>query len=299
MSRRLTGPLSLIQRLGSGSVPLAARARQDRWILAVAAVHCRSLAPVGFAVVGSAPRRHFSGRPSSKPTGRESTAEEAKKSSEGDKKGKSTEEGGEQSETPESTASSSSVRGETMTLLGMTGFGLSMVLRNPAAAQTLRVAGPAGMALGVFLSVYQVGGWKLVFLIPLAIAGFTGAGYMFDNMQEESFKQRLAEELREHCPQLPSDFAEVLHSARGAEYETNKFRLEARWKVAGAEDAHWCITVAAERSSRFGAWAASSLEVAAGRPVAANGGDGTPPAQTRYWDSKAAGAVKYQIVWHR
>mmetsp|Transcript_1954 Transcript_1954/g.2614 ORF Transcript_1954/g.2614 Transcript_1954/m.2614 type:complete len:299 (-) Transcript_1954:276-1172(-) len=196
----------------------------------------------------------------------------------------------------ETPSSGSSGRGEAATLLGMTGFGLSMVLRNPAAARALRVAGPAGMALGVFLTVYDLGGWKLVIAVPVSILAFSCAGYFFDSKEEENIKSALVNEIRTNCVELPSDVAEALPEAQGIEYESNKWRLEKDFEGKTVRDPHWRVRAKATRGSRFSPWVLSSIEVSRGTRVEVKEGESALPPQTRNWDC-TKGQLKWEVIW--
>mmetsp|Transcript_147861 Transcript_147861/g.474671 ORF Transcript_147861/g.474671 Transcript_147861/m.474671 type:complete len:307 (-) Transcript_147861:234-1154(-) len=294
---------SVGRRLGAaalGMPPMPPTSRSAGSLVRRAAiVNCSHRMPALHGSPGVDFRRHFSRQSTpGRPTDRGAEAEEEKAA--GGAKRKASEQGDAPKEEQEaSTSSGSGGRGEAMALLGMTGFGLSMVLRNPATARMLRVAGPGGMALGLLLSVYDVGGWKLILAIPLAVAGYSGAGYAFDVSKEQQLKGELAAELREACPELPADIAEVIQNAGGCECETNKFRLQTEWQ-ATKDGPHWRITCAATRPSRFQPWSISSIEASSGHiELASPRGDGVPPPQTRVWDSASRGPVRWQVLWQR
>merc|ERR1719476_846292 len=125
------------------------------------------------------------------------------------------------------------------------------------------------MAFGAILSLYDLGGWRLLVALPITFAGFCGASYYSDGQNEALLKGQVEELLLAECPQLPREFTQELQGARGIEFENNKLRLNATWEVqpsVPSEPSHWRIECLATRTSKFGCWSISSLQVSTGGP---------------------------------
>jgi len=198
-------------------------------------------------------------------------------------------------QTPESESS----RGTTVTLLGMSGFALSLFLRNPLAARVLRVAGPGGMLVGAVLSIYELGGWRLLLSIPVLIVGTSGASHLVDASYEDELKKEVVHDSREGCPEMPLDMIEAVQSAHGRQYETNRIRLYAVCHADQQDAPAWSLECLASRPSSFRPWSVTALRVsrASDNPNAA--GDDCPPPQTRYWTPKPSGPSSWQLVWQK
>jgi len=211
--------------------------------------------------------------------------------------------GGDQKEQKPPESSGSSGRGEAIGLLGLSGLGLSMILRNPAAARALRIAGPGGMILGAIISIYEIGGWRLLLAIPVTLVSYKGAVHFSDQRLEGELKQDVVSAVSSACPQAPEELFAVLHAERGREYETNKFSLEVE-SARKADGPMWRLELCALRPSRFQAWSLSSLKVLRGeaaQPSLPSGASGSedpppPPPQTRYWSRPS---VDWQLVWQQ
>jgi len=196
--------------------------------------------------------------------------------------------------------SQDSNRGTTVTLLGMSGFALSLFLRNPLAARALRIAGPGGMLVGAVISIYEFGGWRLLVSIPLLVAGTSGAGHLLDASYEDKLKKEIAQDLRDGCPEVPPDLMDATQSAHGCQYETNRIRLYAECNMEQQDAAPWSLECLATRPSGIQPWSVSALRVSrAGDQRRREGGDGCPPPQTRFWNPEHGGPVSWQLVWQK
>lgn len=192
-----------------------------------------------------------------------------------------------------------SSKGQALSLLGMTGFGLSMIVRNPIAARSMGVLGPVGMLMGGLLSLYEVGGWRLILAIPTTLAGIAGAGAMADGSFEQGLREEAAASLAEGCAALPGDVvAAVRQVGRGREYETNRMSMDLEWRPADAESQRpqWRVEVLATRPSKFRPWTLSTLRAYQAEEAAQSSSAGPPP-QSRYWEPNSPGPLTWKLVW--
>eukprot|EP00928_Gymnodinium_smaydae_P028760 TRINITY_DN2184_c1_g1_i8.p1 TRINITY_DN2184_c1_g1~~TRINITY_DN2184_c1_g1_i8.p1 ORF type:complete len:346 (-),score=47.07 TRINITY_DN2184_c1_g1_i8:634-1584(-) len=193
-------------------------------------------------------------------------------------------------------------RGEAISWLGLSGFGLSLILRNPVAARALRIAGPAGMLAGMVLSIYEVGGWRLLISIPVFLVGLSGAGNLLNAWHESRLKQDIVNDLKVGCPELTSDVLDALQLEHGHEYETNRLRLavECRQEASEGIATAWRVECKASRTSGLHPWSVVDLQASRGTAIRDEASDGQPPPQTRFWDSSGQGVrFTWQVVWQK
>merc|ERR1711879_940341 len=142
------------------------------------------------------------------------------------------------------------------------------------------------MLVGAVVSIYELGGWRLLVSIPVLLAGTSGANYLVDASYEDRLKNEVVHDLKEGCPEMPLDMMDAVQSAHCHQYETNCIRLRAECHVSNQQEVPaWRLECLATRSSSFRPWSISALRVSR-----ANGnhrgpaGGACPPPQTRYWN---------------
>lgn len=193
-------------------------------------------------------------------------------------------------------------KGEAMTFIGIGAFAASMFLRNPAAARILRFAGPGGMLIGAMLSIYELGGWRLLLGLPVAGIGIQVATGVASNRSIETLKSDAIASVSEACPDVPADALEALRKESGTEYETNRLRMEVVWHSdqslgQSVTDApSWRFEITAERESRFRPW--RILVIRTSRSIIeVESADAKPSAQTRSWSASDPPSRRWSIVW--
>jgi len=173
----------------------------------------------------------------------------------------------------------------------------AMLPRFAGSARFLRFAGTGPMIAGAIITVYEIGGWKLVVAIPVAIAAGAAASTASDSRFERQFKESLVAELQEGCPEVPQDVLEALVSSAGKQYETNRMRIEVQWPTNGGEAPQWRCEVLAKRSSFLQSWSPTLISVSRA-VVDRQGYAGGLPPQTRNWDTRAP-PVTWQPYWSK
>mmetsp|Transcript_56470 Transcript_56470/g.132452 ORF Transcript_56470/g.132452 Transcript_56470/m.132452 type:complete len:303 (-) Transcript_56470:34-942(-) len=170
----------------------------------------------------------------------------------------------------------------------------AMLPRFAGGAQALRFAGTGPMLVGAVITVYEIGGWKLVVSIPVVIVAGFAVGNASDEQKAEDFKKNIMQELRTGCPELPEEVYPAIHAASSRQYETNKMILEVVWPQGTDSHPQWRCDALAKRSSFLGTWATTSLKVS--HAVESAKDTSTPPPQTRSWDAHAP-QMTWQLHW--
>lgn len=219
---------------------------------------------------------------------------------EGKKLGDKTKKDGDESAAREDAGDSAPAAGPAMTMLGASGFAASIFLQSPVAKGALRVLGPGGMLIGALMTIYELGGWRLIFSIPLLIGGGSALCNVIDGSAEQTFKEAVLREVQEGFPELPAGVEEALKTATAKEYETNRLCLQAECDVEeGGKASRSRLYVLAKRESRFQPWVATTITASRGVPKEIPaGGVGQPPPQTRYWSAEG-GQMEWKVVWQR
>eukprot|EP00930_Biecheleria_cincta_P059122 TRINITY_DN44881_c0_g1_i1.p1 TRINITY_DN44881_c0_g1~~TRINITY_DN44881_c0_g1_i1.p1 ORF type:complete len:253 (+),score=39.15 TRINITY_DN44881_c0_g1_i1:66-824(+) len=184
--------------------------------------------------------------------------------------------------------------GEKLLAVGMLLRGAAFLPRLASAAPMLRFAGVGPMALGAVVSVYEIGGWRLVLAIPGSVAVAAGASTFTESRLEEKLKQEIITELHCNCDGLPHDASEALHGACLRQYETNfaKLIVELPAQAVGK----WRIEVSCQRQCFPSAWSVVTLRVL--RSAVIEGLHETLPPQTRNWRTDAP-PTKWELFWER
>lgn len=194
--------------------------------------------------------------------------------------------------------------GDKLMLAGASSMIASTVVRTASYAQFLRFAGPGPMLVGAVLSVYELGGWRLLLALPATAGAVAGVGRFAGSMREASLKDEATQELREQCPELPCEALDAIRATPAREYETNRLRLEVEWaagastgpdEVAALAFPKWQVMVEAVRDSPLAPWRLTALRASRALRARPSFEQGQLPPQTRFWGS----ALEWQIVWQR
>jgi len=192
----------------------------------------------------------------------------------------------------------SSAWGGVIVIFGAAIRGAATLPRFAAMAGPLRFAGAPMMLLGSVVSVYELGGWRLLLGIPAtAVAAFAG-GTVLDARRERTLKEDAVQEVRAGCADVPSDALDALREAPAREYETNRIALDVDWPAAARAGSteQWRLHVSASRQNIFKPWSITSLR--ASHADMSNlkrlGAAGGPPPQTRHWDPEAT-PIRWEV----
>lgn len=188
--------------------------------------------------------------------------------------------------------------GDKMVMLGITLRGFSMIQRLAPMASMLRFAGTGPMLIGAVVTVYELGGWRLVVSIPSTVAAILAASQLADKKWEEDLRREVAQELKMGCPEVPAVVVEALLSAPAHHYETNRIRIEVQCHDDASNNIQWRITLYGTRQRATQPWSASMLQASKGATEERCLGADQPPPQTRFWDGHTP-PVRWQLAWEK
>merc|ERR1712232_654104 len=104
--------------------------------------------------------------------------------------------------------------------LGGSAVAASFVVRGAAAANILRfAAGGPVLAIGAAVSLYEVGGWRLLAAVPACVVAGLAAGHASDSWKEQALKEDVASRIRQACPSAPEKAVAMLLTISATEYE--------------------------------------------------------------------------------
>eukprot|EP00931_Biecheleriopsis_adriatica_P102915 TRINITY_DN77818_c0_g1_i1.p1 TRINITY_DN77818_c0_g1~~TRINITY_DN77818_c0_g1_i1.p1 ORF type:complete len:270 (-),score=36.43 TRINITY_DN77818_c0_g1_i1:60-869(-) len=171
-------------------------------------------------------------------------------------------------------------------LVGALLRGAAMLPRFTAAAPMLRFAGAGPLAAGAMISVYEIGGWRLVLAIPGTVALGTGASLLMECKLEDKFKDEVLRCLKASNLDIPDHVVESLREVPVCQYETNLVKFVAEvLEDASCPSKRWRIEALGHRSAFPARWSLTSLNVATSKPDIASTSFDLPP-QTRNWDAQ-------------
>lgn len=173
-------------------------------------------------------------------------------------------------------------------VFGLALRGMALLPRFAPAAQVLRFAGDGPMAVGAAVSLYELGGWRLLLAVPGSVGLAVSASVLTEKKLEEQLKESVQARLSEvGC--VPPELMQ-LPDAKVANFETNRCKLEAVYRRDGFT---WQLEVRAERKSFPLKWEVTQIHVKKG--CCAPSGQSLPP-QTRHWDPQQE-VLKWSTVF--
>lgn len=187
--------------------------------------------------------------------------------------------------------------GDKLVLIGISLRGLSMISRLAPYSRLLRFAGTGPMAIGALVTVYEVGGWRLLLGIPSTVAMVFVAGQLADGVFEERLRTEVIADLRTGCPDIPEELFCTLQQTPVHHYETNRFRLEVQLPGVAAGAPHWKVFVSGARQHMSQPWSVTKLQASCGA-ADEHKATGIPPPQTRCWDCNTV-PVQWNLIWQK
>lgn len=168
--------------------------------------------------------------------------------------------------------------GEKLVVFGLGLRGLALLPRFAGSAQLLRFAGVGPMAVGAAVSLYELGGWRLVLAVPTSVGVAVSASMLTEQKLEEQLKEELLQRLSESSA-VPEKLLLEVRSAKLLNFETNRCKLDVQARTP--DGISWHLEVRAERKSFPLQWQMTQLYV---RSASAATGQTSLPPQTRHWD---------------
>merc|ERR1712174_33414 len=111
------------------------------------------------------------------------------------------------------------------------------------------------MVFGLLVSIYEVGGWRLILSIPVMFGGGVTLCSVYDTSAEKELKKQVILELCQACPDLPqAEAMEALQAVRGHEYESNCMRFDVQWAGSVVGSPQRRIEIFATRPSKLTSW---------------------------------------------
>lgn len=188
--------------------------------------------------------------------------------------------------------------GDKLVILGLSLRGASLIPRLCSFSRVLRFAGTVPMLVGTLVTIYELGGWRLVLSIPVTTAALLGAGKLSDNHFEERLRATVVQELDIGCPDIPRSVIQALEVAPARQYETNSIRLDLLIPLEDGSGAQWRIAACASRKNMSQPWTLTSLQASRGTIDETARAHKFLPPQTRNWDCNAA-PVSWQTVYQK
>jgi len=191
--------------------------------------------------------------------------------------------------------------GDKFMLFGLVLRGAAALPRFAGAAGVLRFAGAGPMLLGAVISVYELGGWRLVVSIPILGVAAVSADAYFEGIRQDRVREELVHDVQESCPDMAAGALEALRSARVRQFENNRFRLEAQWIAATSGGRCWRIEASGVRPNRTSAWTVAELRVLVAMPTSSSETGGRLEElapQTRFWDAHGP-QLQWETTWQR
>lgn len=186
--------------------------------------------------------------------------------------------------------------GDKMVLLGLSMRGAAMLPQLVSVSRLLRFAGAGPMLLGSIVTIYEIGGWKLLLGIPATAASLTAIGKIANQLHAERFRSDIAHDLSVGCPNIPADLVELLPTAEVHEVETNRVRMEVEWTTSPGRN-HWRIVAYGTRENMWQPWNVRTLQVSCGVEDACDFARGLPP-QSRDWDCNTV-PLRWEVIWQK
>lgn len=177
--------------------------------------------------------------------------------------------------------------GDKLAALGLSLRAAALLPRLAPLSQALRFAGAGPMIAGTLVTLYEIGGWRLLLAIPTTTAACLSLEGYVDAQRESDFKADVSGILTETCPSFPKHFFEDLQSASARQYETNHICLEVS-AVGEAGDQKWHAIAYGQREHACQKWVITSVSASRGKVDMKEISRGLPPAQTRTWGCSTA-----------
>ncbi|CAJ1385960.1 unnamed protein product [Effrenium voratum] len=177
--------------------------------------------------------------------------------------------------------------GERLVVLGMGLRGAALLPRLAPAANALRFAGVGPMAVGAVVSIYELGGWRLMLAVPATLGAVVSASMLTESKLEDHLKEEILKQMGEASGGWPPELLPALREAKVSHYESNRCKVQAQ---CGEGALTWKVEVHAERRSFPQPWQASKVQVSRGEPGAT--ASALPP-QTRHWEPP----LQWSVVW--
>merc|ERR1711879_329643 len=105
------------------------------------------------------------------------------------------------------------------------------------------------MLLGSVVTLYELGGWRLLLGIPATGASLAVISRFANGLYAERFRADLIRDLSEGCPQIPADVVELLRTAEVCEIETNRVRLECQMSSELGSTTQWRVVACGTREN--------------------------------------------------
>lgn len=188
--------------------------------------------------------------------------------------------------------------GDKLVLFGLTLRGAALVPRLFSMAPMLRFAGGIPMLAGTVVTLYDIGGWKLLLGIPATTVALLTAGKLADNRCDENFRAEIIQDLARECPAIPSSVIEALEATSARQYETNRVRLELQCPADKDASGNWRIVAFGTRDHMSQRWCITSLEASHGVMETQTHLQGLPPPQTRFWDGDAI-PIRWEMMYQK
>lgn len=188
--------------------------------------------------------------------------------------------------------------GDKIAILGLSLRGASVIPRLCSFSRVLRFAGTGPMLVGSVVTLYELGGWRLLLSIPVTTAALLAAGKLADSRFEEKLRATVVQELDTGCPDIPRHVIQALEAVPARQYETNSTRLELVVPLKDGSGAQWRIVVLGSRKNMSQPWSITSLQASRGVSDETVHAHKMLPAQTRCWDCDAA-PVHWESVYQK
>merc|ERR1712217_440898 len=117
------------------------------------------------------------------------------------------------------------------------------------------------MLLGLVVTMYELGGWRLLLGIPATAASLAMISRFADGLYAEKFRDDLIHDLSVGCPQVPADVVELLRIAEVCEIETNRVRLEVQTSTRPGSVTKWRVVACGTRENISQPWNVRALQV--------------------------------------
>lgn len=187
--------------------------------------------------------------------------------------------------------------GDKMVLLGLSMRGAAMLPQLAYASRVLRFAGTGPMLLGSVVTIYELGGWRLLLGIPATAASFVAVGKFADGVHAERFRTETLNEVSVACPDIPAHVVSLLPNAEVCEIETNRVRMEVQHPCDLGSAVQWRIVAYGTREKMWQPWQIVTLQVSCGVPDARYNARSLPP-QTCDWDFSTA-PLRWEVIWQK